>query len=470
MRTVEFPKIAAPPAAVRYNDWRGIEVAPVESFRPDRPATVVVPYYQAPRELARTLAALERQTYPRDLFEVVIVDDGSRPPLDRPRPTPLAVTVARQEDRGFGLARARNAGARAASGDFLVFLDGDIMPEANWLAAHARWHHAAGDVLTQGFYAYVDADGVEPAAVRRRPGTLRELLADRPADPSFIEPHLARTRGLTDRDDTPFRIVSGGNLGVGRAFFELAGGFDESFTRWGGEDTEFGWRACARGGVVVPVPEAFAWHQGREARGCASDRRSQRRQRAKIAHLIAHDEFRDARPGRFFTVPRFVVTVAAGDLPVDLIVEAAERLLADAVPDLVVRIVPPAAGAEARREWLRDRFGPDPRVRVAPAAGALDEFPAAPFHVALPAGAWFACGLVRRLHRELGPAAGAAAALADGSRVSITRAWALHRARRTGRPAADFGDMLTVPARRLRVSAPPGIGGRALRDALLWCG
>ena len=52
MRTVELPKTAAPPAAVRYNDWRRIEVETLESFRPDRPATVVVPYYQAPRELA----------------------------------------------------------------------------------------------------------------------------------------------------------------------------------------------------------------------------------------------------------------------------------------------------------------------------------------------------------------------------------------------------------------------------------
>ena len=48
---------APPPAAVRGNDWRSLAVAPSEFFKPEMPATVVVPYYQAPEALALTLAA-----------------------------------------------------------------------------------------------------------------------------------------------------------------------------------------------------------------------------------------------------------------------------------------------------------------------------------------------------------------------------------------------------------------------------
>ena len=450
----------APPAAVRYNDWRQIDVAPPEAFRPALPASVIVPYYEAPRELARTLAALESQTYPRGMFEVVIVDDGSRTPPEPPRSTPFDIMVVRQKRRGFGLARARNAGARAAAHDLLVFLDQDMLPEAGWLAAHARWHHAAGDLLTQGAYAYVDVDDVEPAGIRERPGSLRELFAGRPADPSFVEPHLSRTRGLTTRDDDLFRVLSGANLGIGRAFFELLGGFDESFTRWGGEDTEIGWRAWTRGGVLAPVPDAFTWHQGREARGRADDERNQTLQRPKLAQLIAHEDFRDARPGCFFAVPRYVVTLEAASAPAGGIAETVERLLAEPAPDLVVRIALPPD--DARGAWLRDRFGPDPRVRVAPARTALDEFPAASFHVALPVGVRFAQGLLERLRAALGPAVSAAAVFPDGvSRVSITRAWALHRALRTGGRAADFGDALTVPVRRLRITS--AAGGRIRR-------
>ena len=105
-------------------------------------------------------------------------------------------------------------------------------------------------------------------------------------------------------------------------------------------------------------------------------------------------------------------------------------------------------------------------MRVGAAGTALDEFPAAPFHVTIPAGAVFARGLVHRLRGELGPAVSATALLSDGSRVSLTRAWALHRARRTGGAPADYGDAVAVPARRLRIASAPGARGQALRRRL----
>ena len=70
---------APPPAGARGNDWRSLPVAPVEFFEPDMVVTVVIPYFEAPEALALTLAGLEGQTYPRELFEVVVVDDGSDP-------------------------------------------------------------------------------------------------------------------------------------------------------------------------------------------------------------------------------------------------------------------------------------------------------------------------------------------------------------------------------------------------------
>ena len=447
-----------PPASVRYNDWRQLDVPPPDAFRPALPVSVIVIHYEAPRALALTLAALEGQTWPRDLFEVVIVDDGSSPPLERPRSTPLAVTVVCQEHRGFGAARARNTGVRAAAHDILLFLDGDMLPEAGWLAAHARWHHAAGDLLTLGFRTHVAVDDLRPETVRNRPGSLRDLFAGRPADPSFVESHMARTRELTSRDDDLFRLLVSANFGIGRGFYELVGGFDESFTRWGWEDTEFAYRACTRGGVLVPVRDAFAWHQGRRSEDRERKERSLRRQQAKVAHLIAHDEFRDAHPGRTFQVPQYVVTVEAEDAPAARIAEATETLLADRVHDLVVRIGLPEG--DERRAWLQDQLGPDPRVLVGPPRAALDEFPASSFHVTLPAGAGFARGVVHRLRRELGPAVTAAAVLPDGSRVAITRAWALHRAHRTARRAEDFGDAVTVPARRLRIAGGRRAGAR----------
>ena len=438
------------PVSVRYNDWRQVDMPAPEAFTPTLPVSVIIPYYRTPAEtLARTLAALEGQTWPRDLFEVVIVDDGSEPPLERPRRTPLDVKVVRQERCGFGAARARNTGVRAAAHDILLFLDSDMLAEAGWIAAHARWHHVVSDALTLGSHNHAAVDDLDAETIRRRRGSLRELFSNRPVDPNWIDSHLARTNDLTSKADDLFRVVESGNLGIGRMFYESIGGFDESFARWGMEDTELGYRAYTRGGLLVPVRDAFAWHQGRWKEGRDAKGRDLRLQRGKAAHLIAHPGFRGKRLRRIFTVPQYAVTVDAAHRPIDLVVETAANILADPEYDLVVRVETPMSDDAERLARLREEFGADSRVRVGAAGSALDEFPASRFHITLPA-AVFARGMVRRLRVRLGSAAIAASTLPDGSRVSITRTWALHRARRTGGSPADFGEARTIPAAALK--------------------
>ena len=457
-----------PPNTVPYNDWRLAPAPGPGDFIPSRPVSVIVSYYDAPDALALTLAALEGQTYPRQLFEVVIVDDGSPTPLAAPQSTPLNVRVVRQERRGFGLARGRNTGVRAAAHDILLFLDGDLLAEAGWIAAHARWHHTLSDVLTIGFYAYAAVDGIDAAAIRRRPGSLRELFADRPTDPPWIERHMRMTGCLTTRDDDPFRLVGGGNCGVSRAFYELVGGYDDSFAGWGGEDVEFAYRAYTHGGLLAPARDAFAWHQGRLREGWAAKWQSGEVQHAKAAHLIAHPRFRYAAPGRTFSVPQFVVTVSqeglpAGGIPADLLFEAAALILADRAYDLVVRVE--IGEDDAGFAWLQQQLGPDPRVRIGPAGSAVDEFPVAAFQVVVPASAAFRVNLVHRLRQKLGTAVTAGATLSDGTTVSITRTWAIHRARRTGKSPADFGDAVTLSPRSIGLTAGRrrGVNGAAVR-------
>ena len=438
------------PAAVRGNDWCGVAPPAPAAFIPVLPVSVIVPCFEAPQALALTLAGLERQDYPRALLEVVVVDDGSSPPLRVPASTGLAVRTVRQPRRGFGLARARNAGARAASHDILVFLDGDVVGEAGLLTAHARWHHAVSDALTLGFCACVSVGDVDAAAVRERPASLGDLFAGRAFDAPWLERHMARTAELTSGHQDLFRAVTGHNLGISRAFFEEVGGFDESFARYGGEDTEFGYRVQMRGGLLVPAREAFGWHQGRWAEGRAGKERDQALQGEKLAHLIADPGFRGAAPGRRYTVPRHAVAIEAGDAPAGRLIESAEALLADPQGDLAVWIAAPE-DPHARRA-LQRALGPDPRVRVAETGTALDAFPVSPFHIALPGGAVPGRGLVRGLRSALGDAATATAVLGDGAQATIARAWALHRARRAGGSAADYGEARRIGAARLALA------------------
>ena len=442
-----------PPAQlVRYNDWRQVELPPLREFRPEFPVSVIVPYYAQLEELGRTLAALEGQRYPRELFEVVVVDDGSPEPLAEVgrsliERAPFTVRTVWQEDRGFGAARARNAGARAAAHEVLLFLDGDMLPEADWLSAHARWHHVVPDALTLGLRAHVPVDGVDADAIRNRPGTLEELFAGRRVDRAWFERYWRKTDDLTSKADDLFRMVVSANLGVRRGFFELVGGFDESFTEWGGEDTEFGYRAFTRGGLFVPVRDGFAWHQGPWEDGRAAKERSLELVRAKLVHLIAHWFFR-REAGRTYRVPQFVVTIRGGALPAEDLLKAVERVLEAPPHDLVVRLELPED--HAGRAWLERQLGPDPRVRVTPPCPALLEFPASPFQVTLPASVDLVGDAVRRLRAALGTAVLGRCVFPDGSRASIARTWALHRAQRTPWEVSDFGEVVTIPPRQLR--------------------
>lgn len=459
MPTLTVPECTPPPNAVRYNDWRQLPVAPLESFVPVLPISVIIPYYQTPAEtLARTLAGLERQTYPRSLFEVVIVDDGSEPPLQLPE-TPLSAKLVRQRRSGFGLARARNAGAQAASHGILLFLDSDILVEDDWMATHARWHHAASDAVTMGAYADVAIDDINASTIRQHPGSLRELFAERPADQRLHEGQLIRTNRLTSPTDDPFSVMLGGNFGFGRDFYWSVGGHDESFVRWGMEEIELGYRATVGGALMVPVQEAFAWHQGRvdNARRKVNER-NLRLQRAKVAHLIAFDGIRGDAAGRLFTVPQHVVTIAARSGSTDDVLKTVASILADRVHDLTVRVE--VDGDEERdgelEVWLREMFQPDPRVHIASHSSALDDFPASPFHVTLSA-PLVAKDLVFRLRQELADAVLATVTLADGTRVSIARAWALNRARRTGKNVDQFGDTKALSGNALKL-------GKAVRS------
>ena len=126
------------------------------------------------------------------------------------------------EQDNAGAAAARNRGATEARGDILLFLDDDMLCAPDVVEQHARTHAAGAD-------AVIGAFPVDPASPR---GFLADLVAGMAHwDRSGVEL-------------TPFEIFTG-HLSVRRSVFEAVGGFDESFTAYGGygnEDIDFGAR------------------------------------------------------------------------------------------------------------------------------------------------------------------------------------------------------------------------------------
>ncbi len=353
----------------------------------------------------------------------------------------------------------------------MLFLDCDVLPDTGWLAAHARWHHAVSDALTMGFVNNVSMAGVDADTIRYRPGSLKDLFSDRDVVLPWYERYMVETDDLTSESaDGLFQVVTSGNLGIRKDFHRLIGGFDESFTEWGCEDTELGYRAYAWGGLLVPVRDALGWHQRPSTEGSEEGQRLLRLQRPKLGHLIPYRYFfRPEKLGRIFKVPGHAVTLETDGVSAEGVLESAERVLSDRTHDLVLDIRMSCGSDDFI--WLERHLGPDPRVRIGPSLDSLDEFPSTPFHIVLHAGSALEPDAVHRLRTELGSAASATWRLSDGSTASIARSWALHRARRTGRPVSEFGDNTIIPASKLKPSTseiipppkPTVVGNRGFR-------
>jgi len=227
---------AADPAfgLVPGNRWDLLPPGPPASI------SVVVTHFEQPTQLSRVLAALDLQTL-RDL-EVVVTDDGSAvaPVL------PPGVRLVRQPDLGFRAAAARNGGAAAASGDVLVFLDADTVPEPGYVQALVRRVLACPDVLAVG---------------RRRHADLSGTGAELP-EPGWLRDGYAASRDLLDADGRSFRFVISAVMACRRSLFDDLGGFDERFVGYGGEDWDLGYRAWNAGAVLVHERDAVAWHDG----------------------------------------------------------------------------------------------------------------------------------------------------------------------------------------------------------------
>ena len=117
---------------------------------PEAPtASVVIPSRDRPESLARTLEALRQQETARP-WELIVVDDGSSPPLagELLKGLPDARLVRRD---GVGPARARNAGIAEARGRYVLFTDDDTEPLPGWLdAAVCHLERHAADAGVEG--------------------------------------------------------------------------------------------------------------------------------------------------------------------------------------------------------------------------------------------------------------------------------------------------------------------------------
>jgi len=211
---------------------------------PDLISIVITTYNRSDALIAvlRGLAAQDDRG-----FEVVVADDGSTADHQSAMQQAcvelgLALTHVWHPDVGFTASRVRNLGVSAARGAYIVFMDGDCVPETDFVRRHRQLRERAcfvngSRVLLSAALSQAVLDG-RAQVFGRNP---RYWLARWWAKDANKRTGLLRLPdwALRHRPGFRWRGIRSCNMGVWRADFEAVNGFDESFVGWGHEDADF---------------------------------------------------------------------------------------------------------------------------------------------------------------------------------------------------------------------------------------
>jgi GT2 family glycosyltransferase len=206
--------------------------------------SIVMPSHNRRVRLEQAVRAIQRQVYPLDRVELIVVldgcQDGSRAMLDQ-----LSGGVDYRlivfEQPGSGPAVARNRGCAAATGDLILFLDDDVVAHPSLLARHAAAHRRHDRLVVIG--------AMMPPLDFKRPVWVR-----------WEEEKLIRQYDAMAamKYQPTYRQFFTGNSSVRRRWFEASGGFEAEFRR--AEDVDLAWRLHTLGLEFEFAPQAEGRH------------------------------------------------------------------------------------------------------------------------------------------------------------------------------------------------------------------
>ncbi|MGD1855052.1 MAG: glycosyltransferase [Leptolyngbyaceae cyanobacterium] len=205
--------------------------------------SIIIPVYNDGDFLKTCLAALAKQTYAKDRYEIIVVDNNSEEDVSLVTKPFERVILAHESTPGSYI--ARNKGLTLAKGDVIAFTDADCIPQPDWLETGVA-------TLTQRANIGLVAGRIE-------------LFYRDPNRPKSFELYDSLTMGFPQEDfvrDSHFGATA--NLFTFRSVLDNVGGFDENLKsagdrQWGKRVYDSGYEQVYNDAVCIRHPARYSW-------------------------------------------------------------------------------------------------------------------------------------------------------------------------------------------------------------------
>jgi len=198
--------------------------------------SVVIPHYNNVEFLKCCVSLLDRQTFCRDRFEIIVADNNSRCGIDAVRQAVPTVKVVQAKEQGAG--PARNAGVAGSSGRILAFIDSDCVPNHDWLEKGVA-----------GIQAY---DFIGGRVI---------VTSEDPIKPNPVEAFETVFAFDFERYINEVGFTGTGNMFVWRNVFDAVGPFGNGLA----EDMDWSFRARAKSFRLGYVDDVVVKHPARKS-------------------------------------------------------------------------------------------------------------------------------------------------------------------------------------------------------------
>lgn len=222
--------------------------------------SVIVTLYNRLEYARNMILSLLNQTLMID--ELIFADDGSKRDVsevikDLIDGCPFEIKHVYQEDIGFRLARSRNNGARIASGDFLIFLDQDVIMPNDFIEKIYNSRKKKRIISSRGLLSSEKQRNEIQEMIKKKYNYLNFYSVFLKEETIKVEKSLKRDKLYRILYKLKLRTRGAKIVGLIFALYKedymAVNGFDDNYKGWGKEDDDFGNRFFKYGGETYPV-------------------------------------------------------------------------------------------------------------------------------------------------------------------------------------------------------------------------